>query len=784
MLKAYSRLLGFTLLASCLFPFLAVAGNQRPTFPSLAGTAADRARELWVLGVLGLVAGLAAWGLVAAARGLLERTSRAQATALDRWTGWKADLAILLAAGVSLYLELVVIRWQGTAFEFFSFYKNIGLMACFTGLGIGYALAKADGIPLVMVLPLLAWQTGLFLQVRYRLGNKLDSLARNPFPEQINMGLKSAETLLERLSVGWLLGIAFLMTVLTFLPIGQLCGRLMEGRPKLRAYGLNLLGSVLGTGMIFLASAIWAPPYVWFGVAALGLIGFQARPGRVLAVGLVATLALEAALLAPVRGGDRVYSPYQVLEFGQGPSGGLKIMAAGYYFQSIYDLRPEAIAAAQTSGGENLKLYKDYYELPYRIFGRPAEEVVVVGAGSGNDVAAALRQGAGHVRAVEIDPAIVAIGAAMHPEDPYGDPRVQVEVTDARRFLRTTNEKFDLIVYGLLDSHTVVSHASGVRLDSFVYTVEALKEARARLKPGGMLSLSFCAQDAELAKKFFLMMKAAFDGRPPLCIFAAYDEATMFLQTEQGNVKAPKALLEETGFADISEHLASDKFYAEVSVDDWPFLYMPRRVYPMSYLIMMALVLLLSLVLVGMFFPTRPGIGDAQFFLLGVGFMLIETKGITELGLVHGNTWQVVGIVIVCILAFSFLANLLVAVFGIRNPVPAYLCILASIGAGIALKFTAGFAPTPSGRVLATIALTLPMFFAGIVFSTLLARAEHLSRAMAANILGAVCGGLAEYNAMYFGFGFLYWVALGVYGLALVASLGYRPAPAVQPSPA
>ena len=94
--------------------------------------------------------------------------------------------------------------------------------------------------------------------------------------------------------------------------------------------------------------------------------------------------------------------------------------------------------------------------------------------------------------AIEIDPAILATEQARHPEKPYSDARVHAMLNDARSSLRTTNNRYDMIVYGLLDSHTLLSQAASVRLDSFVYTVEGLREARARLKAGGVFSLSFC----------------------------------------------------------------------------------------------------------------------------------------------------------------------------------------------------------------------------------------------------------------------------------------------------
>jgi spermidine synthase len=94
--------------------------------------------------------------------------------------------------------------------------------------------------------------------------------------------------------------------------------------------------------------------------------------------------------------------------------------------------------------------------------------VAIVGSGSGNDVATALRMGAAHVDAIEIDPAIAFLGTKYHPERPYDDPRVTLSINDARNFFRTADQKYDLIVYGVLDSHTALSHASSLRVDSYV----------------------------------------------------------------------------------------------------------------------------------------------------------------------------------------------------------------------------------------------------------------------------------------------------------------------------
>ena len=56
-----------------------------------------------------------------------------------------------------------------------------------------------------------------------------------------------------------------------------------------------------------------------------------------------------------------------------------------------------------------------FYQWPYTVFGDSFKNVLILGAGSGTDVAAALMHGAGHVDAVEIDPTILRLGKAAAP---------------------------------------------------------------------------------------------------------------------------------------------------------------------------------------------------------------------------------------------------------------------------------------------------------------------------------------------------------------------------------
>src|SRR6185295_12680630 len=115
----------------------------------------------------------------------------------------------------------------------------------------------------------------------------------------------------------------------------------------------------------------------------------------------------------------------------------------------------------------------------------PFRNVLIIGAGSGNDLAHALRFGTSQIDAVEIDPVIQDIGRNYHPDHPYQDPRVVRHLDDGRHFLRTTDRKYDLVVYALVDSLILHSGYSNIRLESYLFTKEAFADVQRVLKPGG-----------------------------------------------------------------------------------------------------------------------------------------------------------------------------------------------------------------------------------------------------------------------------------------------------------
>ena len=211
------------------------------------------------------------------------------------------------------------------------------------------------------------------------------------------------------------------------------------------------------------------------------------------------------------------------------------------------------------------------------------------------------------------------------------------------------------------------------------------------------------------------------------------------------------------------------------STDDWPFLYMSQRQYPLSYVVVIFILLAVSYFMIRQLLPRGPGQFNPVCFFLGAGFMLVETKSITELGLTLGNTWQVISVVIAGILIMAYLANRIILRWGSMPNAVAYGLLALSLMLGLTVSGAslAGLPPLLA-QVVMVVILSLPMFFSGFAFSSELDRAGNVSAALSSNLFGAMLGGFLEYNSMYFGFRSLYVFALVLYGLAYLSALRRR----------
>jgi hypothetical protein len=414
------------------------------------------------------------------------------------------------------------------------------------------------------------------------------------------------------------------------------------------------------------------------------------------------------------------------------------------------------------------------YNLIYRIVTPAPANVLIVGAGTGNDVAAALRNGARHVDAVEIDPAIVAIGRQIHPERPYADPRVSVFVDDARSFLKKTTRRYDLVWFGALDSHTLASSFSNLRIDNYVYTVESFREARDLLTDDGLLAVVFATEKPFIGLRLSDMLAAAF-GSPPCSFFSP--EITgfggggggpTFLAARDGRLSARLAADERVQRI-VTERGLRYEGSVPLGTDDWPYLYLESRTIPRLYIIVM------GILLVGALLAARRFVGDYRnldwpFFAMGAAFLLVEVQSVSKMAMLFGSTWVVNAVVISCVMVTILLANAYAAWRPARSLWPFYLGLVGALAVNLVFPFRSLlFLPGFVKGICAGGIMALPVLFSGVIFASVFSRSREPSKSLGANILGAIAGGACEALSFVIGINALGLVAIAFYLWSLIA---------------
>ena len=198
---------------------------------------------------------------------------------------------------------------------------------------------------------------------------------------------------------------------------------------------------------------------------------------------------------------------------------------------------------------------------------------------------------------------------------------------------------------------------------------------------------------------------------------------------------------------------------------------MPVKILPKSYIFILLIIFVSSF----LFIKKTSSMNRKNFsitcFFLGAGFMLIETKGITELALIYGSTWFVISIIIGFVLIMAYFANLQVIKNKKIRSSYIYVFLIASLFFGYIFTFIdiSGLSSIAL-KIIVPAILTIPIFFSGLAFSKELSIEKSVSIALSSNILGAMFGGLLEYNSMYFGFKSLYLLGIAMYFFAFVFS--------------
>jgi hypothetical protein len=674
---------------------------------------------------------------------------------------------LFVASFVGLYFEMLLVRWLAAEVRLFSYFKNLTMMAAFMGLAVGFALAKRDKDYLRWFAPLLLFYVPLVLILSYLTGYK--GLVM-PGGGEFVWKTATLPSIISTPVFVLIVILFFVYTMLLLLPLGQLTGRLMMGLPSLPAYMVNILGSLAGIwAFAGVSYARWSP-WAWFALGFVVLLWFLYRSRRALILGVASTIVGVAVLVFTQ--GETVWSPYYRLDLSplwtdaQGASvpkeSGYNLYANQIGHMAAVNLSSEYLMS-HPEYAEAFHPYLVIYDLPYML--RPAKKVLVVGSGMGNDVAAARRHGAQRVDAVEIDPLIYDLGLRLHPEQPYSAPEVNVIVDDARSYLAKTDERYDLIVFGILDSQTMLSGMSSVRLDNFVYTVEGLKQAKEHLNEGGMIELTFLVERWWIKQRLAQVLTQVF-GQPPIQLGIADTAWTTYVSGYDVEVGELAALCEDIGCA-VEPPLTFDP--VPLATDDWPYLYLERRSIPTPYWVVLLVVVAIAWVSARRFFPEARRV-DWHFFFLGGAFMLIEFKSITELALLFGSTWIVNAIAVSAVLGTVLLANLMVSRVRRVNVKMLYILLFVFLILGFVLPLELLL---PHGSVVRLVVssflMGVPLFFASAIFANSLKRSQDVTVAFSSNFLGSAVGGMLEYSSLVFGIGGLYVFGAALYVFAWLA---------------
>jgi predicted membrane-bound spermidine synthase len=680
----------------------------------------------------------------------------------------RPHLRLFALSFLALFLELTIIRWVPGSVRLVSYYANLMLISSFLGLGLGAMLVERRR-NLVRWFPALLAADVVFLAVSRHVLLPGNSAELRYFAHDV--GITSYLTLL---------GIFFLNAAL-FVPIGEQIGQQFTRLQNLRAYAWDLTGSLAGT-LIFgffavnhfsphiglvIATALFAmlyPGEVWrrrtlvlfvftFGVSFL-TTEWRAVWSAYNHLAIRAEDETTWTMLSPAP-----TAPADLMTMRDPPSYTLAVNQNFYQHHRTIDLR--RFTPGDSAYVEAAR-YRVRYAIPYAFRPSP-RKVVVVGAGGGLDVEAALLHGAVHVDAVEIDPAILELARAYSAAGVYQHPKVEVHVDDARAFFERATPGYDLVVFGMLDSHGLFSSMVNIRLDGYVYTVEGLRAAWNLLSDHGVLSLAFGSSSRTwLDGKLYRMVTEA-TGREPLVY--SVENGTMVMIAERQPLQVPPTSFGEfVAWRPTATDLASP-----AATDDWPYLYLRQRTIPGDYLLIILSLLTVSILAVLKLKPRGSGLEELHFGALGAGFLLLETKSIVDSSLYFGATWLVSLIVISGVLLLVLLANALSARLpGFTRWL--YVPLLGAILLVYAVPHDLILGLPVAGRVAWTsLIVPLPLFFAGLVFSSTFKRSTNPSAVFGANLVGAMVGGFAEYLSMAVGSRALLIVVIAAYLVSLGA---------------
>jgi hypothetical protein len=316
-----------------------------------------------------------------------------------------------------------------------------------------------------------------------------------------------------------------------------------------------------------------------------------------------------------------------------------------------------------------------------------------------------------------------------------------------------------------------------VRLESYMFTTESFEAVRDRLAPDGLLVVYNYFREPWLVDRLANIAAAAFGQEPRVHVHEARAYLGVLMAGPRLSTLTVDPRIPERVTAYGQSHAPSParihvrNVQIEPSADDWPFLYLRDRHVPRHYLAALALVLVVSAVVVTLVLRGQGGAWSWTFFLLGAGFMLLETKSIIQFALLWGSTWVVASLAIASVLSMALVANWVVSRLEITRPwlVGAALLLLLLLNYLIPIG-TITFESRALESLFYAALMFSPILCAGLLFGSEIKRSTSLPRDYGTNLLGAMVGGVGEYLSLVTGFRTL----LLVIALCYIGAIAFR----------
>jgi hypothetical protein len=641
---------------------------------------------------------------------------------------------LLVASFLMLFVELGLIRWSTSNILHVAYLTNFVLLSSFLGIGMGFLRANAgrDRFPLapVALAAFVVFIVAFPVSVR-----------------DLGEGQLGGAFALPALPRWITLPVIFLLTVCVMATVTAEVARTFARFKPLDAYRLDVLGSVLGIVAFAGLAFLQLPPLAWGLIAAVVmvvLLGSRMHRWQWTSVAvLLLVLGIQSGLP------NQHWSPYYKVHATPRSEGAaaLDVSANNIPHQSAYHIA-------------QLPSVAPFYLFPYQHLrsGTPGE-VLVIGAGTGNDVAVALSRGATHVDAVEIDPALHRLGRTFHPDRPYQDPRVTVHIDDGRAFLERTGKRYDLIILALTDSLTVVGGQSALRLENYLFTTEAMAKTRERLKPDGTFAM-YNYYEPWLLDRYAGTVRSAYGGAP--CVETGSPLG--------GRLQAVLTIGADGAARDCAATWQQPSVAPDPATDDHPFPYLVGSSIPPFYLWTIGLLLAAAVVMIRVTAgPLRGMAPYLDLWFMGAAFLLLETKNVVQFALLFGTTWMVNAAVFAGILLSVLAAVELARRVRLPRPWLLYGALLATLAVSWVVPQASLLDLSPPVRFLAaTVIAFAPIFLANLVFAQRFKDTGSSTVAFGANLLGAMAGGALEYLALVQGYRFLLILAAVLYGLAFL----------------